>query len=317
MKIQKVYSTTDVHVSGEAFRIIKDAPFIHYQNLEELYEQFPKVFAEEINLLLNEPRGFAGLNGCLVVPPISREADAAVLFFNHEGTVPYQHGGIVAVITALLECGQLRQRASNEYKIETFNGERIVTAIMEKEEVVSVVLESGPSQVVETNVPLTHPNLNTQYSLVQADYLYAVFNKRDIPTEIRVEELSDLKRWGKMVFETLSSNTPIKGAILLDDSNLGEGRIKTITFREDQYIVRSPGFGPTVACYTSLLSKNTMSMEKSFINESIFGSQLEVQLAKQTENRYHYRMKSRGFITGIQTFMLDPTDPLPDGFLLK
>ncbi|MBM7587364.1 proline racemase [Bacillus pakistanensis] len=317
MKIHKVYSTTDVHVAGEAFRIIKDAPFIHYQSLEELYEQFPRVFAEEIPLLLNEPRGFAGLTGCLVVPPISREADVAVLFFNHEGTVRFHYGGIVAVITALLECGQLRPRPSNKYKIETVSGEIMVTAMMEKEEVDSVVLESEPCQVIETNLPLAHPNLNTSYSLIQADALYAVFHKRDLSTEIQVEELTPLRKWGKTVSEALGQNTYVKGAILLDDSRLEDGRIKTITFLRDQAILRSPGFGPTMACYTDLLSKNRWSIEHSLINESIFNSKLEVQVAKLTESGYQYRLKSRGFITGIQNFLLDPTDPLAAGFLLK
>jgi proline racemase len=317
MRIQKVYSTTDVHVAGEAFRIIKDAPFIHYQNLEQLNKQIPIVFAEEINLLLNEPRGFAGLTGCLVVPPISREAEVAVLFFNHERTVPLHYGGIVAVITALLECGQLQPRESSEYKIETINGLIPVTAIMEMDEVVSVMLESEPCQVIQTNVPLSHPHLKTQFSLVQADQLYAVFEKRDIPAEIHVENLSELKRWGRTVFQALDSNSPVKGVILMDDSTLEEGRIKTITFREDQYILRSPGFDSTVACYTSLLSRSGMSMEQPFVNESIFDSRLKVQLTKQTESEFQFTFTSRGFITGMQTFVLDPTDPLPAGFLLK
>jgi proline racemase len=317
MKIQKVYSTTDVHVAGEAFRVIKDAPFIHYQNLEQLNEQLPQVFAEEINLLLNEPRGFAGLNGCLIVPPISGEADAAVLFFNHGGTVPIHYGGIVAVITTLLECGQLQPRESSEYKIETVSGVISVTAIMERDEVVSVMIESEPCQVVQTNIPLSNPHLNTQFSLVQAGQLYAVFEKSDISAEIRVEELTELKRWSQTVLQDLESKIPVKGAILMDDSHLEEGRIKTITFREDQYIVRSPGFESTMASYTNLLSKGGLDMESTFVNESIFNSSLTVQVAEQTEIGYRFNLTSRGFITGMQLFVLDPTDPLPAGFLLK
>ncbi|MCM3676082.1 proline racemase family protein [Peribacillus simplex] len=317
MKIQKVYSTTDVHVAGEAFRVIKDAPFIHYQNLEQLNEQLPQVFTEEINLLLNEPRGFAGLNGCLVVPPISREADAAVLFLNHEGTVPFHYGGIVAVITTLLECGHLQPRESSEYKIETVSGVISVTAIMGRDEVVSVVIESEPCQVVQTNIPLSNPHLNTQFSLVQAGQLYAVFEKSDISAEIRFEELTELKKWSQTVLQDLESKIPVIGVILMDDSHLEDGRIKTITFREDQYIVRSPGFESTMACYTNLLSKGGLFTESPFVNESIFNSSLTVQVAEQTESGYKFTLTSRGFITGMQLFVLDPTDPMPAGFLLK
>ncbi|MFP7486869.1 proline racemase family protein [Priestia filamentosa] len=317
MKIQKMYSTIDVHVAGEAFRIIKDVPFIHYQNLKQLNTQLAHAFAEEIKLLLNEPRGFSGLNGCLILPPINQEADAAVIFLNHEGTNPLHYGGIVAVITALLECGYLQPRASNNYKIETVSGVIPVTATIQNDEVVSVLIESEPCQVTHVNIPLPYERLNSRYSLVQADQLYAVFEKYDTSAEIRIEELSELKRWGKTVLQSLKSKTPVKSIILMDTSHLEEKRIKTITFRNDEYIVRSPGFGSTMACYTSLLSNSRLYMEPPFVNESIFDSSLKVQFANHTENGYKFTLASRGFITGMQKFILDPTDPLPTGFLLK
>ncbi|MFS0638138.1 proline racemase family protein [Mesobacillus foraminis] len=317
MNIQRVYSTIDVHVAGETFRIMRDTPFIHYQNLEQLNEKFPDVFAAEINLLLNEPRGFAGLTGCLAVPPISREADLAVLFFNHEGMVPIQFGGIVAVLTAMLECGHLEERASRQYKIETVNGLILVTATMENGEVVSVMLESKSCQVVQTGISLPDSQIETKFSLVYTDQLYAVFEKQRMPAEIDVKDLAELKSWGKEVFQALDSTIPIQGVILMEDCPLEEGRIKSITFLKDQYILRSPGFGPTAACYLHLCSKRETARNQSFVNESIFGSCLQMQLTKQIENEYQFTYTSRGFITGMQTFVLDPTDPLPAGFLLK
>ncbi|MFE8698949.1 proline racemase family protein [Cytobacillus sp. FJAT-53684] len=312
MKIQKAYTATDVHVAGEAFRIIKDAPFIHYQSLKQLNEQFPHVYAEEIKLLLNEPRGFAGLNGCLVVPPFSREADAAVVFFNHEGTVPLQYGGVVAVITALLECGQLPLKESNEYKLETASGIISVRAVVENDEVISVKLESKPCQIVQMNIPYK----DTHYSLVQVDQLYAIFKKSDVPFELQMEDLTEVQRWGREVNKALSSQS-IKGVILLDDSLLPNGRIKTVTFRKDHFIVRSPGFGTAAACYASLLFNGEFTMKQPFKNESIFNSFITIQLANQSEDSYQFAFTARGFITGMQTYVLDPTDPLAAGFLLK
>ncbi|MEB6548595.1 proline racemase family protein [Heyndrickxia sporothermodurans] len=316
MKVEKAYTTIDVHVAGEAFRIIKDAPFIHYSSLEQLDEQFPRVYEEVINLLLNEPRGFAGLNGCLVVPPFSRDADAAVVFFNHDGTVPLQYGGIVAVITALLETGQLSEKESNHYKIETVSGVIPVTAVMENDEVVLVKLENEPCQVVETNVSFSHSELS-QYSLVQADQLYAIFDKGSVPFEIRVEDLSELRNWGKSINEEFSKLSIKVTPVLLDRTSLNTGVIKTVTLRGDNFIVRSPGFGATAACYTSLLSKDLLSIDQPLENESIFNSKLKAELTKQIESSYQFTFTCRAFITGMQTYVLDPTDPLAAGFLLK
>jgi proline racemase len=315
MKIQKSYETTDVHVAGEAFRIIKSFPIISYQNLVDLYEQFPQVFAEEINLLLNEPRGFCGLNGCLVVPPIHQDADAAVLFFNHKGTVPLHYGGIVAVITALLECGQLKAKSSHQYKLETLHGVISVQAVMEEDEVISVELESEPCQVIQMG--LTLPHLNLGFLLVQADQIYAVFNKRDLSIEIQLENLAELRRWAQVVFQQLDPKLSVKRAILVDDSTIEEDRLKSITFRDDYLIVRSPGFGSTIASYACQATKRGMRVDFPYINESIFGSQLKVKILDQSEEGIRFTFMSRGFITGMQNFVLDPTDPLAAGFLLK
>lgn len=317
MNIQQMYSAIDVHVAGEAFRVIKDVPFMYYQSLDHLHEQISCGWIDEIQLLLNEPRGFTGLKGCVVVPSMHKEVDAAVLFFNHEGTIPLHYGGIVAVVTTLLESGQLKQRKSNQYKIETLRGIFSVTANMEKSEVVSVSLESKPCYVVEENLQLSTAFGNIPYSLIQADQLYAVFEKDEFFKEIRIENISELRRWGKAVLEALPSNLSIKRVVLVDTAQIKENRIKTITFQDNEYIVRSPGFESTMVSYLSYRSKKDVYREKPFINESIFNSFLTLQETNKVENGYTFTFTSRGFITGMQTFVLDPTDPFPVGFLLK
>lgn len=317
MKIEKSYTTIDVHVAGEAFRIIQNVPLAYYESLQNLADQLFLVYEDEKNLLLNEPRGFAGVHGCLVVPPFSRDADVAIIFFDHKRTIPVYYGGIVAVMTALLECGNLQVRSSNVYKVETAIGIISVIAIMDKGEVVSIMLESEPGQSVNPNASLNSQKFNRRFSLVQTDQLYAVFPRTSDLIEINFKNLSELKRWSKAVFDSLDPIICIDGVILLDDSALQKGRIKTITFREDGFIVRSPGFGPTMASYISLHTKGEITLGQPLLNDSIFGSQLKVETARQTDSNYHLTIKSRGFITGMHTFLLDPTDPLRHGFLLK
>ncbi|WP_066259344.1 proline racemase family protein [Neobacillus drentensis] len=317
MKIQKAYTATDVHVAGEAYRIIRDAPFIHYQSLQELNEQFSLAYEEEIKLLLNEPRGFAGLNGCLVVPPFKSGADVAVVFFDHNGTVPFAYGGIVAVITVLLECGQLKAKPSNEYNIETVSGVVTVTAALKDGEVKLVELKSEPCRVVQTHVPVSYLDLQTEVALVQADHLYAIFDKAELPFEIDMESLPDINQWGQKAIEALEGKHAVSRVILLDHSQKSEGKIKTVTFRPDRYIVRSPGFGTLAACSIYLIGNGDISADSPIENESIFNGKLIAELSAQIETGYEFSFSARGFITGMQTYVLDPTDPLSAGFLLK
>lgn len=317
MKTAKTYSTTDVHVAGEAFRIIKEAPFIPYKSLVDLNNQFTQAYSEEIKLLLNEPRGFAGLNGCLVVPPLKREADAAVIFFNHEGTIPLHYGGLVAVITALLECGSIKARETNKYNIETVSGVIPVTAFIKNEEVQSVELEVGKCKAIQRYSSQSGPGLLSHSALVQTDHLYAIFDKADVPFEIEIENLTEINQWAKKKISFLSNENVTARVILLDHSKAEEGKIKTVTFCADGYILRSPGFGTTAACMLSLLSNNSSLVDSTLENESIFNGKLIVNSSKTDEKRYKFTIKSRAYITGMQTFILDPTDPLHAGFLLK
>lgn len=311
MILQEFYSTTDVHVAGEVFRLFDDIPFIQYESLKELDEQLPNVFSKEIALLLNEPRGFAGINGCLVVPPISRNSDAAAVFFNHEKTLPIHYGGVVAVVTALLESGKLKEKSNGTYLIETVHGVIPVVAFKKKEQVVSVSVEIEDCSVLQTGVPL----LDSSYAVVQADHRYAVFDKSATEADIGLSDLSALKKWGINTIQALKS-TEIEGVILMDEAALAQGKIKTVTFREDGWIVRSPGFGSTVACFAYLLSKGRVKPDLTLINESVFESFLESK-AQYINGKYQFSMCAKGFITGMQTFVLDPTDPLPGGFLIK
>jgi proline racemase len=317
MKIQKSYTATDVHVSGEAYRIIKDGPLIHYKSIQELNGKFSLAYEEEIKFLLNEPRGFAGLMGCLVVPPFKSEADAAVIFFDHNGTIPMQYGGVVAVITALLECGQLKAKSSGEYRIETISGVIGVAATMKDDEVKLVKLKNEPCQVVQTNVPVSYLDLKTEVSIVQADHLYVIFDKAELPFEIEMEDLPVINQWGQKAIEALEGKYAFSRVILLDHSQKSEGKMKTVTFRPDRYIVRSPGFGTLAACSTYLIRNGDISADTTMENESIFNGKLRAKLSAQFEAGYEYSFSARGFITGMQTYVLDPSDPLFEGFLLK
>ncbi|WP_394230111.1 proline racemase family protein [Bacillus thuringiensis] len=313
MNIQKMYTAVDVHVNGEAFRVMKDVPCKYYYSLEQLNEQFSGELAEEMKLLLSEPRGFIGLNGCIVVPSIHNEVDAAVLFFNHEGSIPLHYGGIVAVITMLLESGYLKKRESNQYKIETLSGIFLVHAYVENDEVISVSFESKLCYMIEKNLQVG----NVSYSLIQADKVYAVVEKGAYSPEIRIENISELKRWGEATLQTIQKQSLIKRLILVDPSQKEKNHIKSITFHEDNFIVRSPGFVSTIVSYVHALFKNDYMADKPFKNESIFNSFITVEKVKKEELGYIFRFESRGFITGMQTFLLDPTDPFPTGFLLK
>lgn len=118
----------------------------------------------------------------------------------------------------LLESGYLKKRESDQYKIETLSGIFSVHAYVEHDEVVSVSFESKLCYMVEKNLKIG----NVNYSLIQADKVYAVVEKDTYLPEISVENISELKKWGEATLEAIQKQSLIKRLILVDSSQRKE-----------------------------------------------------------------------------------------------
>ena len=82
---------------------------------------------------------------------------------------------------------------------------------------------------------------------------------------------------GEKLHSKLYKTVANKRLILVDPSQKEKNHIKSITFHEDSFIVRSPGFVSTIVSYVHALFKNDYTADKPFINESICNSFITVE----------------------------------------
>lgn len=305
MNVRKLFSTIDTHVAGKAFRIVAQSPIrLNEKDIQANNDCLQTHFEHEKNLLLNEPRGHRDMHGCVVIP--SNDADIGLLFFNHEGQVDFTYSGLIAVITALLESGNIAQNADNQYAIETAYGIYTVKAAVQGGEVQSVYVESKEAELGQTKdgVPVV---------TVDGERTYVLYPlPKTIPT-IDVTYLIDINNWGRETCVNLQAeNVPFDGVILVEEEHSSATTVRSVTFETDGNILRSPGVDSTIALLAS--KKGHHSSIKELTNESIFGSGLTAKGIPET-NRYS--METEAFVTGLQDFIFDETDPLKDGFLLK
>lgn len=301
-----MFSTIDTHVAGEAFRIvIQSSITLNEKDIQSNHDLLQNGFHHEKALLLNEPRGHRGMNGCIVIP--SKVADYGLLFFNHDSEIIFQYGGLVTSITALLETGNLTKRENNSYKIETVHGIFQVEVEMENQEVISVQFESEICQVVKDQL---------DYSLVKVDESrdYLVFDLPDSVPEISLKHLSIINKWGKEATKRFTDrNISFEGIIVVQSIGASHHEVRSITFTRDGSILRTPGIDSTFAIFTTLL--NRFDHTGKLTNHSIFDSMLTASLIPTSNNRYV--LETQGFTTGMHQFIYDQTDPLKNGFLLK
>ncbi|MFA1820965.1 proline racemase family protein [Virgibacillus oceani] len=307
MIIEKMFSTIDTHVEGEAFRIVIQSPINLNQNDFESNQQLLQMsYHGEKEFLLNEPRGHRGMNGCVVIP--SKAADFGLLFFNHDPEIHFNYGGLAASVTALLETGNLKVNENGVYKIETIQGIYVVKANLENQEVTGVYLESKACRITDKK---------NEYHVVEIDgnRSYIILPLPESIPGIDINHLSSINKWGKKITERFhNENMAFNGVIITDEiTNTDANAIRSVTFEKDGNITRSPGIDSTFAILTGL--RETLNEYTYLINNSIFNSSITASLLLGTEDKFFVEVQ--GFTTGIHQFIYDKDDPLKNGFLLK
>jgi proline racemase len=305
VNFEKMYSTIDTHVVGEAYRIVIQSPIAFLGgDVHSNHDILKYNFKNEKNLLLNEPRGHRGMHGCVVVP--SSVADFQLLFFNHEAVTNFKYEGLLATVTALIETGNLKRTVDDRYQVETVKGIYTVKASVDNHEVTAVYIEGGTCSEI---------NVTSDYLSVRIDNdrNYLLYTLPDSISSIELANLAVLNHWGiEKTAELAKANVEYEGVILMTSRQDALNKVRSVTFEKDGYILRSPGIDSTFAILTSLL--NTPGSHSEIENESIFGSSLTAKVLSKGERRF--ALETEAFVTGSHEFIFDQDDPLKNGFIL-
>ncbi|MET3574942.1 proline racemase family protein [Bhargavaea ullalensis] len=301
MEFSKLYSSIDAHTAGEAYRIVTRSPIRPAgKDLKTKAAALAEAYRTEKNLLLNEPRGHRGMHGCIITE--SLEANAGLLFFVHDRVSAFKYEGVMAALAALLETGNLARTENDEYTVDTVMGIHRVKADMSGDEVMSV---TAVSRSAEVSGEPERPSV-----CIDGERNYLIYPlPADIPA-IELEHLAALSDWGASKSRELTDEgVSFSGVIVAE--KLGDGRVRTVTFEPDGYILRSPGFDTTLA----LLAEQAKRTDaRKLENESIFGSSLTAELTDEAS--LAGKVTAEPFVTGTHDFVFDREDPLEQGFVI-
>lgn len=296
MNVTRLYSTIDTQVFGQSFRIVTQSSMRWpYETVEQAEKAVAEHFQFEKNMLLNEPRGHRGMNGCIVVP--SKKSTYGLVFFNHSRSVQFKQEALFAVTTALLEMGSIERTTDDQYSVETADGLYNVQAIIEDGEVTNVVMEVDTCEMQEREE--THTSV-----IVGVKRIYQLYSlPSEIPT-IALTHLAEIEQWGMFIVDQLyAKNVLFDGIVLIED--IGEGEVRTVTFEQDGYMLRSPSIDATSAILTA-------RQLEQLTNTTVFNSSLTVTKEQHGE----LTVQGEAFVTGSHDFVMDEEDPLQNGFLL-
>ena len=327
--------TIDAHTGGEPLRVILSGyPELEASTILERRRSAQKHHDALRTALMWEPRGHADMYGCLIVPPETESSDFGILFLHNEGYSTMCGHGIIAVTTVLLETGMLPVTGpETEVRIDTPAGLVVARGQVENGRVTRVTFTNVPSFVLLANQTVEVPGLGTvRYDVAFGGAFYAFVDAAEVGVTLGPESFQQLIDKGMAIKRAVMAAGGITHPFEKDLSFLygtiftgvplsdGADSRHVCVFAEGE-VDRSPT-GTGVSARAAIhRARNELEVGEGMVIESIIGSRFTVRVLEDTEfgpfPAVIPEVGGSASITGRQEFLIDPEDPLRDGFILR
>jgi trans-L-3-hydroxyproline dehydratase len=325
----------DAHTGGEPLRIITSGfPPIPGRTILEKRQYVNEHYDALRKMLMLEPRGHSGMYGCILTPPVTEDGDFGVLFTHNEGLSSMCGHGIIAVSKVVLETGiMLPKEGVNVIKIDSPAGRITSFADVENGRVQRVRFHNVPCFVYKENISVNVDGIGpVPGDIVYCGAFYVYVDAEKLGLKVNadhgdelVKRAMEIKRkvWaaeGEFHHPTEKGITWLYGTIICDPVQR-EGK-KLISsnvciFAEGQ-IDRCPTGTGTGGRTALLVHKGVMQDDDLLVNKSIIDTPFESRvLARVQEGEYPAvltEVSGTAYITGFNNLVLDPDDPLAEGF---
>lgn len=329
--------TIDLHTEGEPLRVILGGfPELQGKTILD-YRAFVRDHWDELRrALMWEPRGHADMYGCLLTPPISPEGDFGTFFLHNEGYSTMCGHAIIALATLVVKMGWVAvDHPEIKLNIDTPAGLVRTSVRRRAGKIEKVSFLNVPSFVYASDCEVEVPGLGTvPYDLAFGGAYYAYVPAEAIGLSLQANNSGEIIRLGKAIKAAVMAKHPIihpevereeigflYGTIFVGEAENPAHHSRNVCVFAEGEVDRSPtgtGVSGRVALH---VARGELSIGEEITIESILGTTFDVKIMEGS----HFggypavipEVSGRAFITGQHEFLLDPEDPLRDGFLLR
>ncbi|MEN6368869.1 MAG: proline racemase family protein [Thermotogota bacterium] len=329
------FQTVDLHTAGEPLRIaIEGFPELRGATMLERREDARARCDELRRILLWEPRGHADMYGCLVTPPASNDANFGVLFMHNEGWSTMCGHGVIAVTTAAVELGWVAAREpETTVRIDAPAGRITALARLETGNVRAVRFRNVPSFVLALDQTVDVPGVGRiRYDLAFGGAFYAYVDAADVGLRCVPGEVDALIAAGRAIKHAVVAQRAIPhpldaalgflyGVIFIAPPLSNEADSRNVCVFADGEVDRSPT-GTGVSGRMALhYARGEVGLGQPLVMESILGTRFTGRVVEETtcgeSAAVIPEVEGSAHITGYHTFVVDPEDPLGEGFFLR
>lgn len=331
--------TIDMHTGGEPLRVIIDG-FPEFKGKSVLdYRRFCKENYDHLRTaLMFEPRGHADMYGCILLPPNDEDGDFGIIFLHNEGYSTMCGHAIIAISTLAVEMNWIEiKEGDNILKIDAPCGRITSYANVKDGKVTGVRFHCVPSFVVGLDRTVDVEGLGkVTYDLAYggAFYAYVDMDKNNFDFDLTsnsyralINKGMDIKhavmKADKEILHPFENDLSfLYGTIFIDNNKQTSGNdSRNVCIFAEGEVDRCPtgsGVSGRMAIHKARKEIDygeTMSIES--ITNSVFKGSVVSEEDYGPFTAVIPQVEGTAYITGIQTFLIDPNDPMKNGFILR
>jgi len=344
MRLARMLQAVDLHAAGEPGRVIVggvlDVPGATMLEKARHLEHHGDSLRR---LVLREPRGYPALCANVVLPPTHPDADAGFVIMEHVEYPGISGTNTICVATALLETGMLPMTEPvTEITLEAPVGLIRIRATCAGGKVTGVTFRNVPAFATHLDAPIEVPQLGTVVvDVAYGGMFYVIADAEALGFRLVPDEGRDITRVTEMIKAAAAEQLPVVHPDHAGFAGITIGQlsgpphdprnswrnvttVSTGTLDWDRpstwtgVIDRSPCGTGTCAKMAVLHARGRLAVGDEFRHEGIldtvFTGRVEAETSAGDRPAIVPSITGTAWITGFASYVVDPTDPFPEGY---
>lgn len=331
--------TIDMHTGGEPLRVIVDGfPKLKGNSVLD-YRRYCKEHYDHLRTaLMFEPRGHADMYGCVLLPPNDEEGDFGIIFLHNEGYSTMCGHAIIAISTLAVEMNWIDvQEGDNIIEIDAPCGRITSYPSVKNGQVTGVRFHCVPSFVVGLDRTVNVDGLGkVTYDLAYGGAFYAYVDmaknnfKFDLSStsyrqliQTGMDIKHDVMKVDKEILHPFEDDLSfLYGTIFIDNNKQPSGvDSRNVCIFAEGEVDRCPTGSGVSGRMAIHKARKEIDYGETMSIESITGSVFKGSVVSEEDygpfTAVIPQVEGTAHITGMQTFVIDPNDPMKNGFILR
>jgi len=334
MRFKRVFSTIDSHTAGEPTRtIVGGLPYVPGKSMAEkmLYMKNNNDWIRKA--LMYEPRGNNVMSGVVLTEPCNKEADIGAFFIEVGGYMPMCGHDTIGVSTALIESGIIEPiEPVTKITLDTPAGLVRVEVKVKDNVAKKVSFTNVPAFVLARDKDIDVTGMGKmKVDIAYGGNYYIIVEDKTIGEKLIPERANEIIKKSLQIKKAVNQQVEIyhpekdfineaTHVLITGDARTEKGDTKNVVIFPPGSIDRSPCGTGTSARLAALFARNKISEQEELSFESIINTSFTGKILAEAKvgefDAIIPEITGSAYITGINQWMIDPEDPIQEGFLL-